>query len=188
MWVWILKRPSDCKDGQLRTIAWNSRNLLDDDGHFIGSITLGLDITQRRQAEEQVRSYIAEIEEANEEIKQFAYIVSHDLRAPLVNLKGFSAELRTALQTVSPAIETALPHLDEEKKVAVTTAIQEDVPEALGFIESSVLRMDSFINAVLKLSRIGRRELVFKPIDMEAVVKATLEALAGGGNDTRDCC
>ncbi len=46
-----------------------------------------------------------------------------------------------------------------------TSAIEEDIPEALGFIDSSVTRMDSFINAVLKLSRIGRRELAYRPLD-----------------------
>ena len=167
-----------CKDGQTKIISWNSRNLLDDKGKFIGSITLGRDITELREAEEQIQRYIAEIEAANEEIKQFAYIVSHDLRAPLVNLRGFAAELRSALEEVSPAMEAALPSLVEELKLSVESALQEDIPEALGFIESSVSRMDSFINAVLKLSRLGRRELKLKRIDMDALLEATLNTLA----------
>ncbi len=167
-----------CKDGQTKIISWNSRNLLDDKGTFIGSITIGRDITELREAEEQIQRYIAEIEEANEEIKQFAYIVSHDLRAPLVNLRGFAAELRSALEEVSPAMEAALPNLVEEQRLSVESALQEDIPEALGFIESSVSRMDSFINAVLKLSRLGRRELKLKRIDMDALLEATLNTLA----------
>ena len=167
-----------CKDGQTKIISWNSRNLLDDKGKFIGSITLGRDITELREAEEQIQRYIAEIEAANEEIKQFAYIVSHDLRAPLVNLRGFAAELRSALEEVSPAMEAALPSLVEELKLSVESALQEDIPEALGFIESSVSRMDSFINAVLKLSRLGRRELKLKRIDVDALLEATLNTLA----------
>jgi signal transduction histidine kinase len=60
----------------------------------------------------------------------------------------------------------------------VTTALQEDAPEALGFIDSSVTRMDRFINALLKLSRLGRRELDLEPLDMDALVQATLQTLA----------
>jgi signal transduction histidine kinase len=75
-------------------------------------------------------------------------------------------------------MDTVLPHLDEKQRRAVTMALQEDVPEALGFIDSSVTRMDNFINAVLKLSRLGRRELKLEPVDMEALVQATLETLA----------
>ncbi len=136
------------------------------------------DITERKRAEEQLQHYAAELEQANEEVKQFAYIVSHDLRAPLVNLKGFAAELRFSLETVDSAMEMALPHLDEKQRQDVTLALHEDVPEALGFINSSASQMDHFISALLKLSRLGRRELNLESVDMETVVQATLESLA----------
>jgi signal transduction histidine kinase len=128
--------------------------------------------------EQRVAERTAELEQANEEVKQFAYIVSHDLRAPLTNLKGFSEELCYALEVIGSAMDTALPHLDEKQRQAVTTALQKDVPEALGFIDSSVTRMDHFINALLKLSRLGRRELDLKPIDMNALAQETLKTLA----------
>ena len=127
--------------------------------------------------EKMVAERTAELEEANEEVKQFAYIVSHDLRAPLVNLRGFTSELRSSLRVIQSAMDDALPHLDEDQKKAVDTALDEDVPEAMGFIESSVTRMDRFINAVLKLSRIGRREFKLESIDMNALVDAILETL-----------
>ncbi len=118
------------------------------------------------------------MKQANEEVKHFAYIVSHDLRAPLVNLKGFSTELRFALEEVESVLDDVLPHLDDEQRQTLAYAMDEDVPEALGFIESSVSRMDHFISAVLKLSRMGRRELELEPVDVEAIVDATLETLA----------
>ncbi len=136
------------------------------------------ELTERKRAEEQLERYAAELEQRNKEVKQFAYIVSHDLRASLINLKGFSAELRSALEVVGPALDTALPHLDDGQRQAVTVALEEDIPEALGFIDSSVTRMDHFINAVLRLSRLGRRELKPGPIDMNALVQATLQTLA----------
>ncbi len=136
------------------------------------------DITERKQAEEQIQRYAAELEQANEELKTFTYAVSHDLRAPLLNMKGFAAELRFALELIGPSMNAALPHLDEGQRQAVTKALEEDVPEALDFIDSSAIRMDRFINALLKLSRLGRRELKLEPIDMHALVQATLKTLA----------
>jgi len=136
------------------------------------------EITERVRAEEQLQRYAVELEQANEEVKQFAYIVSHDLRAPLVNLKGFAAELRFALKVIDPVVHAALPHLDEKQQQDVTLAFQEDIPEALGFIDSSATRMDRFINALLKLSRLGRRELKLELVDMKALVQETLETLA----------
>jgi PAS domain S-box-containing protein len=141
-------------------------------------ITIVRDITERREAAERAKRYTAEIEAANEEIKQFAYIVSHDLRAPLVNLRGFSAELRRALDGVLPLARQALTALPAADQRVAHDSIEEDIPEALGFIDSSVTRMDSFINAVLKLSRIGRRELVYLPLDPRPLVEEILRTLA----------
>ncbi|MCZ7575076.1 MAG: PAS domain S-box protein [Ardenticatenaceae bacterium] len=146
-------------------------------GASIGAAAVYTDITERKLAEKQLERYAAELKQANEEVKQFAYIVSHDLRAPLVNLKGFSAELRFALEDIQRAIHQALPHLDEQQRQTLTTALEEEVPEALDFIESSVTRMDHFISAVLKLSRLGRRELRMEPLDMNVLVREVLEPL-----------
>jgi signal transduction histidine kinase len=133
---------------------------------------------ERKRAEEQLQRYAAELEQANEELKRLTYLASHNLRAPLINLKGFAAELRAALAVVGSAAATALPHLDEKQRPTVTMALQEDAPEALGFIDSSVTRMDRLTKALLKLSRLGRRKLKPEPIDMNAQVQAALRTLA----------
>lgn len=121
---------------------------------------------------------ISELRQCREEFKKFTYIVSHDLRTPLINLKGFSAELRFALEAVQSALGPLLPHLDDSQRPAVTTAIREDIPESLEFIEFSVKRIDNFLNAVLRLSRLSRRDLKLEPLDMDALVQNILEALA----------
>jgi PAS domain S-box-containing protein len=161
------------KDGQV-IIAETSARMLPD-GQILA---ITRDITGRKHAEEQLEHYSRELAQSNEELKRFAYIVSHDLRAPLVNLKGFAAELRSALEAVHAAVEPLLPHMAEQQRAAVHTAFDEDIPEALGFIDTSVTRMDHFIGALLKLSRLGRAELNLEPIDMEALVRETLETLA----------
>lgn len=108
----------------------------------------------------------------------FAYIISHDLRAPLVNIKGFTTELKYALQSLTAVIEPLLPGLSEDDQQEIANALQEDIPEALGFIDSSVNRMNNLINAILKLSRLGRRELSFESIEIKPLVDSILESLA----------
>jgi signal transduction histidine kinase len=120
---------------------------------------------------------VSELRQCREEFKKFAYIVSHDLRTPLINLKGFSAELRFALETVQSALDPLLPHLDDAQRPAVTTAIREDIPESLEFIEFSVKRIDDFMNAVLRLSRMSRRDLLLESLDMDVLVQNVLETL-----------
>ncbi len=166
------------KDGRSIACEWYNTPLVDQAGRVIGVASLGQDITERRRAEEQLQRYSAELAQSNEELKRFSYIVSHDLRAPLVNLKGFAAELRAAMKIIQPALGDALSHMDAEQRADVTAALETDLPEALGFIDASVNRMDHFINALLKLSRLGRRDLDFGTVNMDALVRDTLETLA----------
>ncbi len=133
---------------------------------------------KHKRAQAMLQQYARELEQANNEVKQFAYIISHDLRAPLVNIKGFSGELRYALDEINSALESAFPHLNEKQKESVNMAFEEDIPEAFRFIELSVNRMDGFINALLKLSRLGRHEFKLTQVDIRSVVEAVLKDIA----------
>jgi PAS domain S-box-containing protein len=165
------------KEGTKRIYELSASLIRDVEGKPIGFRGVSRDVTERKKAEEQLR-YAAELERSNEEVKNFAYIVSHDLRVPLVNLKGYTSELRTALGVIGSNFDAALPHLDDAKRSEVAMALHEDVPEALEFITNSVSRMDSFINAVLILSRLGRQDLKPEPIDMNAIVKTAFETMS----------
>ena len=116
------------------------------------------------QLDEIVRHRTAALTAANEEIQRFAYIVSHDLRAPLVNIMGFTGELEQATAVLSRHAMT------EPAPADLREAATEDIPEALRFIKSSTEKMDRLINAILKLSREGRRLLVAEPLDMPALL------------------
>jgi signal transduction histidine kinase len=131
-----------------------------------------------RDEEKTKDQLLGELQQSREEFKKFTYIVSHDLRTPLINLKGFSAEMRFAVETVQTAIEPILSQLDETQRSAVITAIERDIPESLEFIESSVSRIDAFMNAVLRLSRLSRRELKLEPIDMDVLVQSAIDSLS----------
>ena len=138
---------------------------------------LELEIEQHKRTGEHLALSAKRLEQRNEEIKNFAYIVSHDLRAPLINLKGFSAELQRALEVIQPVLQDHTPQLDEPLRAAASNA-RLDISEALDFIGSSTNRMDSLINALLQLSRLGRAELKPERIDMNVKVQETLNTLA----------
>jgi signal transduction histidine kinase len=118
----------------------------------------------------------AELSRANEEIQRFAYIVSHDLRSPLVNVMGFTAELEAAippLTALADRVDAAAPALmDGPARDALA-----DLPEAIGFIRTSTNKMDRLINSILRLSREGRRTLLPGPVDLAALVGSIRDSL-----------
>jgi signal transduction histidine kinase len=131
----------------------------------------------------------ADLREANDEIQRFAYIVSHDLRSPLVNIMGFTSELEelrgdifrrvaalrgAAMATPVPAMAgDAEPLLEDEDR-----RLSEDFSEALGFIKSSIAKMDRLITAILNLTREGRRQFEPVRVDVGELIEAIVTTLA----------
>ncbi|GAB1716231.1 MAG: multi-sensor signal transduction histidine kinase [Nitrobacter sp.] len=141
--------------------------------------------------ESTVEERTSDLREANDEIQRFAYIVSHDLRSPLVNIMGFTSELEELrgdifrrIATLSrpddippPATEdpaaVAEPVLDEADE-----QLSQDFTEALGFIKSSIAKMDRLISAILNLTREGRREFYPAAIAMRDMMENIASTMA----------
>ena len=128
----------------------------------------------------------ADLREANAEIQRFAYIVSHDLRSPLVNIMGFTSELeelggdifrRIGGLTHAPA-DGPPPAAGEIALEGPDKQLSADFSEALGFIKSSIARMDRLISAILNLTREGRREFQPEQIETRVFVEAIVSSLA----------
>jgi signal transduction histidine kinase len=124
--------------------------------------------------EQRVKERTAALSQANEEIQRFAYIVSHDLRAPLVNILGFTSELELGTASLQKFVDD---HANPALAEAARRAAHDDIPEAVRFIRASTTKMDSLINAILKLSREGRRALRPETIDLSQVLTTVTASL-----------
>jgi signal transduction histidine kinase len=127
--------------------------------------------------EQRVADRTTSLMAANEEIQRFAYIVSHDLRAPLVNVMGFTQELETAIEAVRGLMQRAETQAPSLITQDVRDAVEEDIPEAISFIRSSTNRMDRLIGAILALSREGRRRLAEEPVALQALLEGIAASL-----------
>jgi signal transduction histidine kinase/CheY-like chemotaxis protein len=127
--------------------------------------TVFTDVTDRDKA-------LLEIEAKTKELEQIIYIASHDLRTPLVNVNGYSNELKYSVEKLVEKIkEVELPKNENE---AITSIINSEIPEALKFIENSVTKMDSLLHGLLILSRSDRSEMNIELIDMNKLVGKVL--------------
>jgi signal transduction histidine kinase len=130
--------------------------------------------------EQRVKDRTADLARANEEVQRFAYIVTHDLRAPLINIMGFTRLLEESAEALKALIErTEAAGADpgdtvfQEAKLAAT----EDLPESITFIRSSTRKMDNLINAILKLSREGQRTPKPERLELREVIAASAAAV-----------
>ena len=134
-----------------------------------------LEVTRARSAlaaanerlEQRVAERTADLQDSNAEIQRFAYIVSHDLRAPLVNIMGFTSELLRLRGDLLP-----------EAVTAANPALQEDFDEAIGFIQTSIDKMDRLIKAILMLARQGSRVFQPEPVDMGELMRSIVDGVA----------
>ena len=144
------------KSGEIFPGETNLFYLRDDAGEMQGFIGLIRDITSRRQAEEKIASYAAELERSNRELQQFAYAVSHDLQEPLRVSKSY------------------LCLLEEHYEEQLDARAQKYISRAV----SSAERMKAMIKALLSLSRVGTQGEPFAPTDCERVLRYVLDDLS----------
>lgn len=162
-------------DGSRRTIQIIAFAIKTGKGFMAASINR--DITRQKQMEQAMQQYAAQLEARNREIKQLVYIVSHDLQTPLINLSGFTAELRRAVNRITGALAGPGGPNNETARQTVDAALQTDIPEAFTYIEAALGQMRRLVTALLDLARLGRRELHLEPVDMNCLVQETLAAL-----------
>ncbi len=143
-------------DGQFRWILSRGAARFRDDGEFLGQVGTCLDITEIREARETLESKVHErthqLETLNKELEAFAYSVSHDLRAPLRSIDGFSQILMN---------RTGDRLTEEEQRY-------------LRNVCDNTQRMGELIDDLLKLSRLSRAKMAYEDVDLGAMAAAIL--------------
>jgi len=144
-----------CKDGSIKHVLIDS-SVLWEDGNFIHTQSFTRDITEKVRAREILEQTVAQrtasLTEALAQMEQFSYTVSHDLRAPVRAIKGFT---EVALEVHGPTMEPKLRSL-------------------LDKVGSSAQRMEQLIADILEYSRVVRADLKLAPISLDEFLPAII--------------
>ena len=152
--IWKGEIRNLAKDG---TYYWEKTTIvpfLDEKGKPYQYIAISADITYQKSAEENLKVALLNLGKTNKELDQFAYVVSHDLKAPL-----------RAINNLSEWIAEDMPDMPE------------DVSANFDLLRGRVMRMENLINGVLDYSRIGRVEIEKETIDVKLMLGQIVDSI-----------
>ncbi len=140
----------------------------DNEGNAIGFIAVNRDISERKKREEIISKLNVELEQnliqleiTNRELESFSYTISHDLRAPLRAIDGFTQILK----------EDYIDRLDEEAK------------RLMDVVMSNAKKMGQLIDDLLHFSRLSKQEVIKSNVNMKEMVTLVVAELRNNMND-----
>jgi len=142
-------------DGTTLPVLVSATAIRDAEGRYLRSRSTVMDFSEVKNARDKLGRYAARLEESNRELESFSYSVSHDLRAPLRSIDGFSQVI----------LEDYRERLDDTGR------------DYLGRIRAATMRMAQLIDDILKLSRLGRADMRYERVDLGAMAEAVMAEL-----------
>jgi PAS domain S-box-containing protein len=143
------------KDGSIFPVEISAKFMVFAERPFI--CAFARDITERVQAQRERERLIADLETKNAELEQFTYTVSHDLKSPLVTIKGFLGLLR------------------EDLRAGDQVRVEQDMLR----IEKAANKMQRLLEELLQLSRIGRLVNPPEKASLEPLIREAVEQVSG---------
>jgi PAS domain S-box-containing protein len=168
--VLLRKKDGTVFESELSVVA-----LRDGHGNVVGMQGITRDVTERTRAARERERLLRQLEEKTEELEQVVFVSSHDLRSPLVNIQGFTAETQLSVSAIREILQGE--EISPAGREKVTELLEHEIPEALGYVLAGSAKMDSLLAGLLRLSRLGRAALTMERLDMNELLGQIVNAL-----------
>jgi PAS domain S-box-containing protein len=141
------------KDGSMIWVHEKITRITDENDGRSRLVFMETNITERKESERRMEEYLTNLEKTNKELDKFAYVVSHDLKAPL-----------RAIGNLTGWIEEDAGHM-----------LPGEVRNNFNIIKQRVIRMEALINGILAYSKAAKNSNPFEFIDTSALIKETID-------------
>jgi PAS domain S-box-containing protein len=153
--VSVLETVRRRRDGALIDVAMSASPIRDKSNVVVGAASMTWDITQRKRADKTLKQYALELERSNQELEQFAYVASHDLKEPLRMVASYTNLLAE--------------EYEERLDLKAGKYIQ--------YAADGARRMSALIDDLLDYSRVGRTDEPFEATPLDVVLQHVLDDL-----------
>ncbi|MCH8836894.1 MAG: PAS domain S-box protein [Candidatus Marinimicrobia bacterium] len=175
--VWQGEMCNKKKNGE---IYWESAiiaPIINDQGQVTHFVAVKEDITARKAAEEERERLLAELENKNQDLQQILHISSHDLRSPLVSIKGFSGILDKAMGKLGSLITGKNSKSPAEVSQELNPLLSKEIPAALDHILASTDKMERLLSGLSRLSRLGQAGMHITELDMNELLAGITKSI-----------
>jgi signal transduction histidine kinase len=118
------------------------------------------------------------LERANRELREFSYVLAHDLRSPLLGIQGVVREMHYDLDTLEEAIKLGLAQLPTDEAEIARTVHDDTLPESLKMLDQSAERLKVMVNEVMALARVGQREFKLESVGLRSLMEGVVQRYA----------